>query len=88
LVPSSFADEAIAAGLRVSVHHDGSLGARIREAALRKVPYIAVIGAREEGLVSLRLRDGRQLDPMPGAEAIALISAVAAARSAQLLARP
>ncbi|BCY14595.1 threonine--tRNA ligase [Actinoplanes sp. L3-i22] len=88
-VDSSFARDAVAAGLRVSEHHDGSLGARIRAAS--KVPYVAVIGAREaaEGLVSLRLRDGRQLDPMPGAEAIALISAVAAARLPdQLLLKP
>ncbi|GAA4592184.1 threonyl-tRNA synthetase [Actinoplanes octamycinicus] len=89
LVASSFGDEATAAGLRVAVLRDGSLGARIRASA--KVPYIAVIGEREaaDGLVSLRLRDGRQLDPMPGAEAIALISAVAAARQPdQLLLRP
>ncbi len=77
-VESSFAASAVAAGLRAVEFRDGSLGARIRAAA--KVPYIAVIGAREEGLVSLRLRGGRQLDPMPEAEAIALISAVAAAR--------
>ncbi|GIF03005.1 threonine--tRNA ligase [Actinoplanes siamensis] len=79
-VDSSFARDAVAAGLRVEEHHDGSLGARIRAAA--KVPYVAVIGAREaaDGLVSLRLRGGRQLDPMPGAEAISLIRAVAAAR--------
>lgn len=84
-VASSFADEARAAGLRVSEHHEGSLGARIR--AVSKVPYVAVIGEREAaaGLVSLRLRGGRQLDPMPGPEAIALISAVAANRGYGLL---
>ncbi|GIE84029.1 threonine--tRNA ligase [Actinoplanes regularis] len=82
---SSFAQEAIAAGLRVEERWDGSLGSRIRAAA--KVPYLAVIGAREaaDGLVSLRLRDGRQLDPMPGADAIALISAVAANHGHALL---
>jgi threonyl-tRNA synthetase len=86
-VASDFAASAIAAGLRAVEFRDGSLGARIRAAS--KVPYIAVIGAREEGLVSLRLRDGQRLDPMPGAEAIALISAVAAARLPdQLLPRP
>ncbi|WP_436526918.1 threonine--tRNA ligase [Actinoplanes sp. HUAS TT8] len=88
-VDSAFVREAVAAGLRVEEHHEGSLGARIRAAA--KVPYIAVIGEREaaDGLVSLRLRGGQQLDPMPGAEAIAMISAVAAARIPdQLLLRP
>ena len=47
------------------------MGARVRAAALRKIPYVAVIGAREaaDGRVALRLRDGRQLDPMPVADA-------------------
>jgi threonyl-tRNA synthetase len=84
---ASFAGAALAAGLRVEQHHDGSVGARIRDAAHRKIPYVAVIGAREaaDGHVSLRLRDGRQLDPMPGAEAIALIASVSSARSSELL---
>ena len=66
-----------AAGLRVEVLHEGSVGARVREC--RRVPYIAVIGDREAaaGLVALRLRDGSRLDPMPGAAAIALIGAAA-----------
>ncbi|MBG0561989.1 threonine--tRNA ligase [Actinoplanes aureus] len=81
-----FAQNALAAGLRAEVHHDGSVGARIRDAAGRKIPYVAVIGGREaaDGRVALRLRDGRQLDPMPGADAIALIASVAAARSPAL----
>jgi threonyl-tRNA synthetase len=63
------------------------VGARIREAAARKVPYIAVIGPREaaDETVALRLRDGRQLPPKPVGEAIALVAAVAAAHSAELL---
>ena len=82
-----FVTDAVAAGLRASAEHDGSVGARIRAAAGRKIPYLAVIGAREaaRGEVALRLRDGRQLPPMPRAEALALISAVAAARSPALL---
>jgi threonyl-tRNA synthetase len=66
---------AIAAGLRAEVAGDGSLGARIRQAALRKVPYVAVIGPREQasGLVGMRLRDGGELAPMPWADALALI---------------
>jgi threonyl-tRNA synthetase len=67
----------IEAGLRAEVEHDGSVGARIRAAAGRKVPYLAVIGAREAaaGAVALRRRDGSQLDPMPVADAIALVVA-------------
>jgi threonyl-tRNA synthetase len=66
-----------AAGLRVEVIHDGSVGARIRDH--HRVPYLAVIGAREaaSGEVALRLRDGSRLDPMPGAAAIELIEAAA-----------
>ncbi|WP_328461667.1 threonine--tRNA ligase [Actinoplanes sp. NBC_00393] len=84
---SAVVRDALAAGLRVEAHRDGSVGARIREAAARKIPYVAVIGAREavDGRVALRLRNGRQLDPMPAAEAIALIASVAAARSGDLL---
>ncbi|MCU7723616.1 threonine--tRNA ligase [Actinoplanes sp. KI2] len=71
---------AIESGLRAEVHHDGSIGARIRGAAERKVPYAGIVGKREaaDGLVALRLRDGRQLPAMPAAEAIALIAAAAA----------
>jgi len=49
------------------------------------VPYVGVVGGREAaaGLVALRLRDGRQLPPMPIAEAIALIGGEAAARERQ-----
>jgi threonyl-tRNA synthetase len=85
----TFAADAIAAGLRVEVHVDGSIAARVRAAAERKVPYIAVIGAREapQGLVALRLRDARQLAPMPRADAIALVCRVAATRSPDLLPR-
>jgi threonyl-tRNA synthetase len=77
-----FARDAIEAGLRVEVHRDGSIGARIRAAAERKIPYVAVIGDREaaDGLVALRLRDGRQLPPQPAAEAIASIAAIASER--------
>lgn len=75
------------AGLRVEVDRGGSLGARIREAARRRVPYVGVVGAREaaDGSVALRLRDGRRLDPMPVGGALDLIGAVVAARSADLL---
>jgi threonyl-tRNA synthetase len=77
----------IEAGLRVEVSDGASLGARIRRAAQRKVPYVAVIGEREAaaGEVALRLRDGRELPPRPAAEALRLVGDVVAARSADLL---
>jgi threonyl-tRNA synthetase len=83
---------AIESGLRAELHHDGSIGARIRAAAGRKVPYAGIVGKREaaDGLVALRLRDGRQLPAMPAAEAIALIASAAAASQAgaEVRARP
>ncbi|MFE7627774.1 threonine--tRNA ligase [Streptomyces sp. NPDC057509] len=73
-------------GLRaeVSGREHGSLGARIRRARL--VPYQAVIGAAEaaDGLVALRLRDGRRLDPAPAGEVLARIVALTAAHSTAL----
>lgn len=82
-----FAAAAIEAGLRAEVDRDSSVGARIRNAAGRRIPYVAVIGPREapEGKVAMRLRDGRRLAAMPGAEAIELVRAVSAARSQDLL---
>jgi len=49
--------------LRVSLELDDSrLNAKIRECQNRKIPYMAVVGEREqnEGTVSIRFRDGRQ----------------------------
>ena len=82
-----FAADARVAGLRVEVDRAGSLGARIRDAARVRVPYAAVIGPREaaDGRIALRLRDGRTLDPMPAAEALALITGRVGERSHDLL---
>jgi threonyl-tRNA synthetase len=84
----AFVRRCVEAGLRAEHELSGSLGARIREASRRKVPYVAVIGDREaaEGAVSLRLRDGRQLPAMPEADALALVAAVSAGRSHHLVA--
>lgn len=53
-----FAARAEAAGLRVESSIGGSLAARVREASVRRIPFQAVIGAREAGAgeVSLRSR--------------------------------
>jgi threonyl-tRNA synthetase len=55
-----FADRCRALGLRIEEVYAGSLGARIRDASVRRVPYVAVLGAQElaAGTVSLRSRDG------------------------------
>ncbi|MBB5789663.1 threonine--tRNA ligase [Jiangella mangrovi] len=74
------------AGLRaeVAAAELGSLGARVRDARL--VPYVAVVGAREADgdEVALRLRDGRRLDPLPSAEAVARIAARVGAHAVDL----
>jgi len=71
-------------GLRAELAADGSLSARVR--AHRLVPYQAVIGEAEAtaGEISLRLRDGQRLAPMPSAEALARIGAQVRARSPEL----
>jgi len=78
--------DAVEAGLRAEVAADGSLGARIRDAAVHKVPYAAVIGPREaaSGRVAVRLRDGRELPPVPAAAALDRILGVVKSRSSDL----
>ncbi len=73
-----FSRAAIAAGLRAEVVSEGTLGARVREAAKRKVPFVAIIGAREAaaGAVSLRMRDAPD-QTLPEGEALALVRAAA-----------
>jgi threonyl-tRNA synthetase len=65
---------------------EATLGLRIRRAHDRRAPYIGVIGDREarDGSIALRLRDGRQLPPMPVADALAEITRVAADRRRDL----
>jgi threonyl-tRNA synthetase len=67
--PAQRAAAALAeAGLRVQVD-DGPerMNAKIRNAQLRKVPYMLVLGDREaaEGAVAVRLRSGEDLGAMP-----------------------
>jgi threonyl-tRNA synthetase len=65
------AGELRARDLRVSTElSDERLNAKIRDCQNRRIPYMLVVGEREagEGAVSVRLRDGRQMDPMKIAE--------------------
>ncbi|MFJ3420915.1 threonine--tRNA ligase [Streptomyces sp. NPDC086082] len=63
---------------------DGSLGARVR--AARLTPYQAVIGEREaaDGVVAVRLRDGRRIGPLAPAELLHHIGARVEARGTAL----
>jgi threonyl-tRNA synthetase len=72
-----------AAGLRAECDPpDATLGARIRRARERRIPYAAVIGDRElaAGHVALRLRDGRRLDGVAVERLIGEVSGQVAGR--------
>ena len=80
-------DQVFGAGLRVEIDdRDATLGSRVRDAQHRKIPYVAVVGRREmsEGTVPVRIRDGRQLDPMPVAELVARVADVDRRRGLEL----
>ena len=72
-----------ATGLRFEVDdREESLGARVRAAQLRKVPYVAVVGAREAavGSVAVRLRDGSQTGMVPAERFVAAVGEAVADR--------
>jgi len=57
--------------LRVSTElGDVRLNAKVRNCQTRKIPYMLVVGQKEadDGTVSIRLRDGRQLEAMKVAD--------------------
>ncbi|MCC7022398.1 MAG: threonine--tRNA ligase [Thermomicrobiales bacterium] len=65
----------VAAGLRVDVNdRRDRMQAKIREAQLQKIPYMLVVGKREaaNGMVAVRLRNGRDLGAMPVPQFLAL----------------
>jgi len=73
--------------LRVSAELDDSrLNAKIRGCQNRKIPYMLVVGQREEdeGTVAIRLRDGKQLDPMKTADFAAYLEEKIKSRSQEL----
>jgi threonyl-tRNA synthetase len=57
---ASVRDELIAAGLRVELDdRNESVGRKIREAELRKVPYMLIVGEREQGERAVSVREHR-----------------------------
>ena len=54
-----------------------TLGKRIRQAQMQKVPYMMITGDREveEGQVAIRLRSGEKLDPLSVADAVSMVGA-------------
>jgi threonyl-tRNA synthetase len=74
----------VAAGLRAELDERGEkLGYKIREAQLQKVPYMLVVGAREEesGTASLRTRSGGDLGGMSVVHIVERLSSEVAARA-------
>ncbi len=64
-------DELKAAGIRAEADiRNEKIGFKIREATLRKIPYILVVGDKESeaGTLAVRLRDGKDLGPMTRAD--------------------
>jgi threonyl-tRNA synthetase len=76
-----------ALGLRCQLSEPrASLGARIRRAQERKVPFMAVIGDREvaDGTVALRRRDGVHVPPLTSAAVLRGLEVLATRRDAGL----
>ena len=79
--------ELLAAGLRVEVdQRSEKLGYKIREAQVQKVPYMLVVGGREQeaGAVAVRRRSGEDLGAMPVAGFAARARDLVASRSLEL----
>ena len=75
---SQLHQQLLATGVRAELDAASeTLNKRIRQAQTQKVPYMLIAGDREveEGKVAIRQRSGEQLDPLPVAEAVALIGA-------------
>ena len=71
------------AGLRAaSDTRSERVNAKIRDAQLRKVPYMLVVGDKEieAGAVSVRLRSGENLGPVPIADLVARLVTETSAR--------
>jgi threonyl-tRNA synthetase len=65
-----------ASGLRVEADlSDQKMGAKIRAAQMRRVPYMLIVGGQEEeaGTVSLRTRSGEQKNGLPIAEFVSFV---------------
>jgi threonyl-tRNA synthetase len=74
-------------GLRVEVDSRSErMNAKIRDAQLQKVPYMLVVGDKEQvaQAVSVRLRSGEDLGSMPLTDFIALATKVVRGRSLKL----
>lgn len=70
----AIADKMRAAGLRVELDtRPEKLGLKIREAHLERIAYTGIVGAKEaeNGTLTIRLKDGKNLEGLPVDEVIA-----------------
>ncbi len=75
------------AGLRVELmDRDDTMQAKIRDAQNLKIPYMMILGDREEqaGTVSVRLRSGENMQAIDLAEAVSKIKGIYLTKSLQL----
>lgn len=66
-------EELVKNGIRVKMNDDSkTLGAKIRESTLQKIPYMIIIGEKEEKnkVISVRARDGKDLGQIAVSEFI------------------
>ncbi len=85
---TSVTDRLAAEGLRAELDdRDWTLGARVRSAQQQKIPYLAVVGQREQRAqtVSIRLRSGEQLAPLAVKEFAATVRRVVDAHGSRLV---
>ncbi|MGH9360866.1 MAG: threonine--tRNA ligase, partial [Thermoanaerobaculia bacterium] len=76
-----------AGGARVELDAGNEkVGYKVRKAQLQKVPYMLIVGGREQeaGTVAVRLRSGEDLGAMPLADFTARLAERTAARAAEL----
>ncbi|MDO5301026.1 MAG: threonine--tRNA ligase [Tissierellia bacterium] len=76
-----------AQGLRVSMdERSEKIGKKIRDAQVRQINYMIVVGEKEEnsGTISVRKRSGEELDPMSAESFIAQMNAEIEAKSYEL----
>ncbi len=76
-------DMLVAAGIRAELDAaNETLGAKVRNAQMMKVPYMVIIGDKESegGTVAVRLRSGKNLPPMSPQELISRLKEEIAAR--------
>ncbi|MHC4549221.1 MAG: threonine--tRNA ligase [Planctomycetota bacterium] len=88
---SSVAEKMQAAGLRVEVdERNEKIGAKIRDAIGRKIPYLLVVGEREaaDGTVAVRPRDGEDRGAQPVDSVLAEISKLSTTRGREGIEKP